>query len=249
MALNRQFFLLLLSLLLSPVTYAQTVEDAVRSINTIKRDTTYIYAEATTSNLDSALYNAKAILEEKVRDWIVQRYPNEAIEYCVAKANEHSFDVRTRRGNLQRAFVYVNKKDIVPIANHNELMVFEVTKQPEDKQTATPNDLLSEDMQIHESEPVITLTAVEQKMLEVTNLSELNDFVGQYKKQERLNGYGKYSTMPKDAECHIFICDEQGKVVARFRHQANGQVFNLRTLKTDSVESYGRGAIWFQLTQ
>lgn len=248
--MNRLFYISLLGFFLySSATWAQTIEDAARSINTIKRDTTYLYAEATTSNLDSALYNAKAILEVKVRDWVTQQHPNEGIEVCIAKAKEHCFDVRTRRGSLQRAFVYVHKNDILPIAKRSEVMVFDVTEQLDEEQAATPAEVLSEDTQVPAPtpDPVITLTAEEEKMQAITNLRELNNYVGQCKKQNRLNGYGKYTTMPKDADCHIFICDEQGKVVARFRHQSDGKVFNLGTQKTDTVESYGRGAIWFQL--
>lgn len=250
--MNRQFYIsLLFALLISSVIQAQTVEEAARNINAIKRDTTYLYAEATTGNLDSALYNAKAILEVKVRDWVRLQHPNEGIEVCIAKAKEHSFDVRTRRGNLQRAFVYVRKSDILPIANRNEVMVFDVAQQPDEEQTAIPNEMISEDTKIPEPEPepVITLTADEQKMLSVTNLSELNDFVKQFRDQNRLNGYGKYTTMPKDADCHIFICNKQGNVVARFRHQSDGKVFNLSTLKTDEVANYGLGAIWFQIKE
>lgn len=230
---------------------AQTVADAARSINAIKRDTTFIYAEATTGNLDTALYNAKAILEVKIRDWVREQHPNEGIEVCIAKAKEHSFDVRTRRGNLQRAFVYVRKSDILPIADRSEVVVFEVAQEADEATASTPAEVLSEDTQAAEpepdTEPAVTLTAEEQKMLAISDLNDLNRFVVQHREQNRLNGYGKYSTMPKDADCHIFICDTQGKVVARFRHQSDGKTYNLSTLKADAVENYRLGAIWFQL--
>ena len=252
---HRFLFFLLCAITCVPSVFAQSAADAARSINAIKRDTTYLYAEATTSNLDTALYNAKAILEVKVQDWVREQHPNEGIEVCIAKAKEHSFDVRTRRGNLQRAFVYVRKSDILPIANRSEVMVFEVEKESEPVQATTPVEVLSEDTQITEPEPesepepepVITLTVQEQKILGIASLDDLNTFLTPYRRQSRLNGYGKYSTMPKDADCHIVICDAQGQVIARFRHQSNGKVFNLNTLKTDAVESYGHGAIWFQL--
>lgn len=250
--MNRLFYIILLSfLLISPIASSQTVEEAARNINSIKRDTTYLYAEATTSNLDTALYNAKAILEMKVLDWVRQYHPNEGIEVCIAKAKEHSFDVHTLRGNLQRAFVYVRKSDILPIANRNEVMVFEVAREAAEESATTPTEIISEETQVSglelEQSPLITLTAEEKEMLTIEDLTQLNDFVGRYKRQQLLNGFGKYATMPKGAYCHIFICNPQGKVVARFRHQSDGSVFNLTTLKTDSVESYGLGAIWFQL--
>ena len=39
---------------------AQANADVVQSINKVKRDTMYIYAEATCNNIDTANYNARA---------------------------------------------------------------------------------------------------------------------------------------------------------------------------------------------
>ena len=84
-------------------------------------------------------------------------------------------------------------------------------------------------------------------MLSINSLTALNKYVAQQRNKGRLNGYGKYSVMPKDADCHLFICDKQAQVIARLRHQADGTVINLNTLEPDSVENYNNGAIWFQL--
>ena len=250
---HRIALILLLTCLSTSSGFAQTTADAARSINAIKRDTTYIYAEATTGNADSAVYNAKAILEVKVDEWVRQQHPSEGIEVCIAKAKQHTFEVRTHRGNLQRAFVYVRKGDILPITDRSEVVVFQVTPDSETEaqahsQTVVPADVVSEDApQPKEAPiPVIVLTPEEKKMLSVTNLSGLNTYVTGLRNQQRLNGYGKYSTMPKDAECHVFVCDKQGIVLARLRHQADGSLFNLATLKPDAMENYNAGAIWFQ---
>lgn len=246
---------LLLACLFTVSGFAQTAADAARSINAIKRDTAYIYAEATTGIADSALYNAKAILEVKVDEWVRQQHPSEGIEVCIAKAKQHTFEVRTHRGNLQRAFVYVRKGDILPIANRSEVVVFQVTPdsvaQPQ-SQTEVPAGVVSEDAQQPEKDPVpaIVLTPEEKKMLGIANLNELNTYVAGLRNQQRLNGYGKYATMPKDVECHVFACDNrQGTVLARFRHLTDGRLVNLATLQADAVENYHVGAIWFQVKE
>lgn len=225
---------------------AQTTAEVAQSINKIKRDTMYIYAEATCNNLDTANLNARILLEMKVGDWVREQHPNEGIEVCIVKAKEHFVQLETRRGNLYRAFVYVRKNDILPVSDKSEVAVFEV--QPDSTRTSMiPENIISEDAPVENTNPTVILSVDEKLMVSIKNLSELNTFVGGMRDTQRLNGYGKYSTMPKDKECHIFVCDKQGAVIARFRHQSDNTCINLSTLQPDSVENYQYGAIWFQL--
>lgn len=226
---------------------AQTNAGAAQSINKVKRDTMYIYAEATCNNKDTANYNARALLEVKVGDWVRNQHPDEGIEVCIVKAKEHLLQLETRRSNLYRAFVYVRKNDILPVADKSEVAVFKV--QPDDeKPLTTSEDVISEDAPVEEP-ATITLSADEKLMLDIKNLSDLNTYVKGLRDTQRLNGYGKYSTMPKDKNCHIFVCDKQGIVIARLRHQSNGTCINLSTLQQDTVENYHNGAIWFQVKE
>ena len=226
---------------------AQANADVVQSINKVKRDTMYIYAEATCNNIDTANINALALLEVKVGDWVRDQNPDEGIEVCIVKAKEHLLQLETRRGNLYRAFVYVRKNDILPVSDKSEVAVFEV--QPDNvKPLTTSKDVISEDAPI-EMPATITLSADEKLMLSIKNLSDLNTYVKGLRDTQRLNGYGKYSTMPKDRDCHIFVCDKQGVVVARLRYQSDGICINLSTLQQDTVENYHNGAIWFQVKE
>ncbi|MBO4802009.1 MAG: hypothetical protein J5545_09130 [Bacteroidaceae bacterium] len=250
--LHSALFILLFASLL-PVS-AQQNADAVKNINAVKRDTTYLYAEATMSHPDSAFFGAKAILEMKVKDWVKVRYPADSVDVCIAKAKEHSFEIHTRRGQLFRAFVYVNKRDILPVTDRNEVVVFQVSQSASEQTPSTPVEIISEDAPVteeqsaSEKEPVvITLTEEEQKMIGINNLSELNTYVSKLRNSQRLNGYGKHRTMPKDQFCHIFVCDKQGTVLARLRHQSDDTCINLTTLQPDTVENYHTGAIWFQI--
>ena len=227
---------------------AQRVTEVAKSINTIKRDTMYIYAEATCNSLDTANINARILLEMKVGDWVRKQHPNEGIEVCIVKAKEHFLQLETRRGDLYRAFVYVRKNDILPVSDKREVAVFEV-QQDSTRTSKIPEDIISEDAPIENIAPAIILSTDEKLMAAIKNLSELNTYVGGMRDSHRLNGYGKYGTMPKDKECHIFVCDKQGIVVARLRHQSDGTCINLSTLQPDTVENYHHGAIWFQIKE
>jgi len=245
----KQILLFSFLIILPLAICAQSTDEVAKNINTIKRDTTYIYAEATTNNVDSAIYSAKAILEVKVSEWIRSQHPAESFDVCIAKAKEHTFDVRTRRGNFQRAFVYVNKRDILPIANRSEVVVFEVASNEETPMSTSTKATLSEepDMSGKTSQPTITLKDEEHKLATFTNLTELNEFLVSMKKQQRLAGYGKADTMPKDIDIDICICDKQGHVVAMLRRQPDGTCVNLKTLQSDTPTNYPHAAVWFKL--
>lgn len=219
-------------------------QDVAKQISTIKRDTTYIYAEATMKDLDEAFVGAKAILEMKVGDWIRGQKANEGVEVCIAKAKDHCFEVQTRRGDYYRAFVYVKKSDIMPVTDKNEVVVFQVT--PQEVETPLPNDAISEETPI-ESTPKITLTSDEQQMKSITSFYDIEPYIKDLKSKNRLNAYGKYATMPANQDCHVFVYNKEGSVVAVLRSEKGSQK-NLNTLGYDDIKKYKNcGAIWLQI--
>ena len=200
----------ILCLILSLSLVAQQ-DVLVRQIGKIKRDANYIYAEATMKNQKEALEGAKAILEVKVSDWIHQQ-TTENVDVCIAKAKDHCFEVQTMRGDYYRAFVYVNKQDILPVTDKKEVVVFQVDNSTLQKSSA---EVISEDTPSPSIE-VISLTAEEEKMKSITSFYEIKPYIESLKKAGRLDTYGKYSTMPQDGNCHLFVYDKQGKVAQAY---------------------------------
>lgn len=227
---------------------AQTLADVTKDINKIKRDTMYIYAEATMKDLNEAYNGAKAILEMKVGDWVRTLHPDEGIEVCIVKAKEHFIQLETRRGDFYRAFVYVRKGDIMPVADKSEVTVFEVAPADKPNQIeASPAIILSEEAPAEERNPLLELTSDEKHMLYVRSFYEIEPYIKELKSNGRLKNYGKYATMPVDEDCHLFVYDKQGNISALLRKQGGFQ-YNLNTLKEDNVKNYKNcGAIWFQL--
>ena len=224
-------------------THAQSQEMA-KKISAIKRDTTYLYAEATMKDLNEAFVGAKAILEMKVSDWIRSQKANEGVEVCIAKAKDHCFEVQTRRGDYYRAFVYVKKSDIMPVADKSEVVVFQVASQDTEKPLA--NEAISEEAPV-ETKPAITLTPDEHQMTSITRFYDIEPYIKDLKGKDRLIAYGKYATMPTNEDCHIFVYDQQGNISALLRKNGSSQI-NLNTLKEDNIKNYKNcGAIWFQL--
>ena len=233
----------------APASYAQTAADVAKNINNVKRDTMYIYAEATMKDLDEAYNGARALLEMKVGEWVRNQHPSEGIEVCIVKAKENFVQLQTKRGDFYRAFVYVKKSDIMPIADKSEVKVFEVAPNTNSSQTEpAPAIIISEDAPVEEGvKPLIELTSDEKQMIAVKRFSEIEPYIKGLQGKGRIRNYGKYANMPINEDCHIFVYDKQGNISALLRKTGNVQ-YNLNTLKEDDVKSYKNyGAIWFQL--
>lgn len=227
---------------------AQTAAEVNKSINKVKRDTMYIYAESTTKDLNEAYTNARAILEMQVGEWVQKRHPSEGIELCIVKAKEHFMQLDTRRGELYRAFVYVKKSDIMPVADKSEVTVFEVAPVTQtDKIKPAPAIIVEEETPAAPKEQVLELTSDEKQMRQVRNFREVELYIKGLKSKNKIKAYGKYATMPAEEDCHLFVYDKQGNVPALLRKSGSTQ-YNLNTLKEDNVQNYKNcGAIWFQL--
>lgn len=249
MAMRRILFCLLMIDLPLSDCVAQTTSDVANIINEVKRDTMYIYAETTMKDLNEAYNGARAILEMKVGEWVRQEHPDEGIEVCIVKAKEHFFQLETRRGDFYRAFVYVRKSDIMPVADKSEVTVFEVSPVVHDNDPqVAPAIIITEEATLEpEAETVLELSSEEKVMRKVRSFYDVEPYIKGLKSSGRLKGYGKYATMPDDEDCHLFVYDKQGNIPALIRKKGAIQ-YNLNTLKEDNVKNYKNcGAIWFQL--
>lgn len=227
MAIRKTCLILLWAISGVLIVEAQSSADVAKNINAIKRDTMYIYAEATMKDLNEAFVGARAILEMKVGDWVHSQRPNEEIDVCIVKAKDHLVQLETRRGDYYRAFVYVRKNDIMPVTDRNEVAVFNVSSP--------------------QRPPLLELTSEEEQMKQIESFYEIEPYIKGLKSNGRLAAYGKYATLPEDEDCHLFVYDKQGNISALIRKSGSTQ-YNLNTLKEDNVKNYKNcGAIWFQL--
>ena len=224
---------------------AQSLSDVAKNINQVKRDTMYIYAEATMKDLSDAFNGARALLEMKVDDWVRNQYPNESIDVCIVKVKDHLIQLETRRGELYRAFVYVSKSDIMPVTDKKELAIFEVESVGQSLSNEAMT-IISVNTPVFD-EAVVELTSDEKEMRNVKKFYEIEPFIKNLKNKGHLKEYGKYATMPLNQDCHLFVYDRQGNVLAILRKENTIQ-YNLNTLKEDNIKNYKNcGAIWFQI--
>lgn len=362
----KKTFLSCISLLASVLCQAQGIDgvDPLNDINAIKRDTSYIYAEATMKDAIEAQSGARAILELKIYDWLRNNYPGKNIDSLVTSSRDKWLDLLTRRDKYNRVFVYVSKQSIVPVqkpkavaedpfsqqdkiafikrmykdffdnrdfdtenlSNLRKYLTSELAEQIhiecpydgcDESDSSYIVDLFKDGSLSYErpdpgyrvvtrsikplkydwfeitnvwdviEDPIIVglkiqntedglrvvdfsyegdkkteglsevdntiedwellITPEEKKMISMVSFYEIEPYIKQLKAADRIYGYGKYSTMPKDDLCHLFIYNREGEIVTvLFKTRQN--TYNLKTREKDAISNYKNcGAIWFTL--
>ena len=223
MAIKKKL-LLWASLISSLSVQAQGIEriDTLDDINAIKRDTSFIYAESTMKDVLEAHTGAQALLQLKIIEWLRFNHPELDSESLVTNSKEKWFSLLTKRGAYNRLFVYVNKRDIVPIK-----------EEPEP---------------VFEEEQILPLTPEEETMaVSIVRFENIEPYVKGLKADGQLKAYGKYASLPQDDSCYMFVYNREGNIEAVLRQTEDGKHFNLRTMKEDNVHNYKNcGAIWLQ---
>lgn len=261
--MNKYIIVFSLLALLFPFT-AKAQSSAVKQINAIKRDTTYLYAEATMQTWDEAYSGAKAILEATIQDWAKDQKMSDKASAFLAKSDKKILEIKTQRGNYIRAFLYVKKSDIVPVGKSQEVMVIDNSKgngkpieiKPLKEDKARKRDIdqarngnISSKVEQVQQPQVVQLSNVEEQILSVTTFQDIQPLVEDLKGQGVLADYGKYKTLPQSGTCYLYIYNRSGQIPAVLKKTDNN-VFNLKTQQEDNINKYKDcGAFWLRLKQ
>lgn len=260
--MNKFIIMLSLLALLTPFT-AMAQSSAVKQINAIKQDTSYLYAEATMQTWDEAYSGAKAILEATIQDWAKDQKIGDKASAFLAKSDKKILEIKTQRGNYIRAFLYVKKADIVPVGKTQEVMVIDNKKsnakpieiKPLQEDKAKKKDIdqarngnMSSKIEAVQPEEY-QLTDEEKQLLTVTTFQDIEPMVEDMKEDGSLRDYGKYKTMPQSGTCYLFIYNRSGGIPAVLK-KTDKEVINLKTLQNDNISNYKDcGAFWLRLKE
>ena len=230
-----------------------------QQINAIKMDMdTYLFAESTTESWESALENAKFLLNIEIENFIKSLGLKDSVVGFVARASNKMMQLQSMRGSRYRAFIYVKKSEIVPylageeVMNvptdaHSQITPFDPVKAAAEQAAAEQARLDS----IKAAEEAARLEAakltdMERDMLAVTAGADIGAFVMGLSNNNAIQAYGKFRDMPENVDCLLFVYNRDKEIVAYLRKTGN-TYFNLQTKQTDSITNYkGCGAIWFQ---
>ena len=246
-----------------------------QQINAIKMDMdTYLFAESTTESWESALENAKFLLNIEIENFIKSLGLKDSVVGFVARASNKMMQLQSMRGSRYRAFIYVKKSEIVPylageeVMNvptdaHSQITPFDPVKAAAEKaaaekaaaekaaaeQSAAKQARLDSIKAAEEAARLeaAKLTDMERDMLAVTAGADIGAFVKELSNNNAIQVYGTFKDMPENTDCLLFVYNRDKEIVAYLRKTGN-TYFNLQTKQTDSITNYkGCGAIWFQL--
>ena len=240
-----------------------------QQINAIKMDMdTYLFAESTTESWESALENAKFLLNIEIENFIKSLGLKDSVVGFVARASNKMMQLQSMRGSRYRAFIYVKKSEIVPylageeVMNvptdaHSQITHFDPVKAAAEKaaaEKAAAEKAAAEQARLDSIKAAeeaarleaAKLTDMERDMLAVTAGADIGAFVMGLSNNNAIQAYGKFRDMPENVDCLLFVYNRDKEIVAYLRKTGN-TYFNLQTKQTDSITNYkGCGAIWFQ---
>lgn len=237
-----------------------------QQINAIKMDMdTYLFAESTTESWESALENAKFLLNIEIENFIKSLGLKDSVVGFVARASNKMMQLQSMRGSRYRAFIYVKKSEIVPYLageevmyvptdSHSKITPFDPVKAAEEAaEKAAAEKAAAEQARLDSIKAAeeaarleaAKLTDLERDMLAVTAGADIQAFVKGLS-NDAIVAFGKFSDMPENMDCLLFVYNRDKEIVAYLRKTGN-TYFNLQTKQPDSITNYkGCGAIWFQ---
>ena len=113
-----RFLAAIAACLMVAVAMADDTDEAKKKINSIKKNSSYLYAEVTAATADEARSLAEEILYAEINEWAAgQKKLRNSPGLTVNNKQALWTTMSLPRGNMFRSFIYVKKSDILPVAN------------------------------------------------------------------------------------------------------------------------------------
>lgn len=225
----------------------------LEKINSIKKNSGYLYGEATVSTLEQATTLAYEELQREVYAWL----QNDSLS--VKDINRLSDTVMVRIVNVYRVFAYVEKSKLKSLPPDTVKKDTVQTKVPSAEKTLEKKDstLFTDSvrqvinkrffgkegkMKQRENDALLRLKKAK-------NFFELKEIMQPLKDKGDIIDYGKYATAKHPELCYLIVYDPAGNICALLGKGKDVRK-NLKTGNDDSIKNYrGCGAIWFTLRE
>ena len=213
-----------------------TVEEKKKEINAIKKNSDYIYAEATMADQQAAIDLAKEILYQNVNEWVAKQKKFAGASNVITVNTNYSVeDMTLPRGNWFRAFMYVKKTDIIPAGNVAVMKV--VQKEPEAVEAAPAEPAVKQES----PEDII-----KKQLLECENTGQLSTLLKNLKAEGKVTDYQKLNSIASPEGYIIAIFSKEGVIRAILSEGAERT--NVKTGQPDQISNYkGNGAIGIKI--
>ena len=248
------------ALLVASIGFCQ--ESDSKKINKIKRDTQYLYAEATMKDADEAFETALLLLDGYIDEYVQSKKKFSSSEQVIIKdTHRKSETIQMPRGEMTRVFVYVKKSDIIPAENSAiRENPARVPSEPELQETSGNQEAAElaeqagEEAGLEEAGASPRLTFVWQQeliesLLETGTINSAKALLNREKAQFRVKRSGPAASCKDKAGSFWIIGDGEGKLITVLGPGTNRRT-NFKTQKSDSLDNYPNStALWFTLSE
>lgn len=225
----------------------------LEKINSIKKNSAYLYGEATVSTLEQATTLAYEELQREVYAWL----QNDSLS--VKDINQLSDTVMVRIVNVYRVFAYVEKSKLKSLPPDTVKKYTVQAKVPSAEKTLEKKDstlftdsvrqVINKRFFGKEGKKKQRENDALLRLKKAKNFFELKDIMQPLKDKGDIIDYGKYATAKHPELCYLIVYDPAGNICALLGKGKDIRK-NLKTGNDDSIKNYrGCGAIWFTLRE
>lgn len=215
---------------------AQSDIETKKTINSIKKSSLYIYAEATAATQQEARDIAEQMLYDEINAWAATKKKMQGGKSIVINNRKDLFTtVEMPRANMFRSFIYVKKSDVMAVDNTQVI-------NNESAEANTPSSGTS----VQTIASMDSYPQAVQRVAAVTQYDALATLIKQLKAEGEITHYARYASIEKPELYYLAIYNKEGAVVAVLTPGEDRT--NVKTGQTDRLTSYeGCGAIGFRL--
>lgn len=225
------------------------IEKQKATINKIKKNTSdYIYAETTLPDAKSALDLAQDLLYQNINEYVANRRKfAEAGKVVTVNTNYVTEKITLPRGNMFRAFLYVNKDDIIPASN---VAVTSSNTTAKAVTVGTPTNAAPKTTTKEpETKRVVakpSRNAIINSLLQLKSFQDAKKQLKTMKSKGEISSYDMYENLTNPQSCLLLVFDANGNIRALLSDGAKR--INLQTSRADDLRKYkGCGAIGIEL--
>ena len=224
------------ALMISAVAFAQNSEEAKKTINSIKKNSQYIYAEATAATQQDAKDLAEEILYEEINSYVASKKKMRINpKIVINNRKELVSSLALPRGNMFRSFIYVKKSDVLAVENSE--MIGNKTSNGETA-TATTTPVVSTVTPVYADEV--------KQVMACSTFDEVKNLMTKLKSEGKIRHFGGYASLEDPDPYYLAIYNRQYQIVAVLTPGPNRT--NTKTGEEDKVTNYkGCGAVGFVL--
>ena len=224
------------ALMISAVAFAQNSEEAKKTINSIKKNSQYIYAEATAATQQDAKDLAEEILYEEINSYVASKKKMRINpKIVINNRKELVSSLALPRGNMFRSFIYVKKSDVLAVENSE--MIGNKTSNGETA-AATTTPVVSTVTPVYADEV--------KQVMACSTFDEVKNLMTKLKSEGKIRHFGGYASLEDPDPYYLAIYNRQYQIVAVLTPGPNRT--NTKTGEEDKVTNYkGCGAGGFVL--